>query len=392
MRVLAALSGGVDSSVAAARLVDAGHEVVGIHLALSSAPATLRTGARGCCSLEDSGDARRVADQLGIPFYVWDFSERFRTHVIEDFVDTYELGETPNPCLRCNERIKFDALLERGLALGYDAVATGHYAQIVDGMLRRGVDHAKDQSYVLGVLNRHQLNHSLFPCGDTEKPHIREEAAAHGFSVASKPDSTDICFIPNGDTRGFLRLRLGDRPGPVIDMVTGDTVAEHQGTYGFTIGQRKGLGLAGPLPDGLPRYVVGLDVRRNTVLIGTRDMLETNYLLGWPANWLSPELAGRIAAGERQHLRCEVQVRAHAAPVPCTVEATGETVTIHADTPLRGVACGQSAVLYQPDDAGDIVLGSATIHATAENRDALMAGSDEELVESTAQGESAESS
>ncbi|WP_276878372.1 tRNA 2-thiouridine(34) synthase MnmA [Lawsonella clevelandensis] len=373
MRVLAALSGGVDSSVAAARLVDAGHDVVGIHLALSSAPATLRTGARGCCSLEDSGDARRVADQLGIPFYVWDFSARFRAQVIEDFVDTYELGETPNPCLRCNERIKFDALLERGLALGYDAVATGHYAQIVDGMLRRGVDQAKDQSYVLGVLNRHQLDHSLFPCGDTEKPQIREEAAAYGFSVASKPDSTDICFIPNGDTRGFLHLRLGDRPGPVIDMVTGDTVAEHRGTYGFTIGQRKGLGLAGPLPDGLPRYVVGLDVRRNTVLIGTRDMLETNYLQGWPANWLSRELADCAAAGERHKLRCEVQVRAHAAPVPCTVEMMGETVTIHTVVPLRGVACGQSAVLYQPDPVGDLVLGSATIHATAESYDTLTA-------------------
>ena len=385
MRVLAALSGGVDSSVAAARLVDAGHEVVGIHLALSSAPATLRTGARGCCSLEDSSDARRVADQLGIPFYVWDFSERFRSHVIEDFVTTYELGETPNPCLRCNERIKFDALLERGLALGYDAVATGHYAQITDGMLRRGVDSAKDQSYVLGVLNRHQLDHSHFPCGDTEKPDIRKEAAAHGFSVASKPDSTDICFIPNRDTRGFLHLRLGDRPGPVVDMVTGKTVAEHHGTYGFTIGQRKGLGLPGPLPDGLPRYVVGIDVRRNTVLIGTRDMLATNYLQGWPGNWLVTELATIAAAGEHYQLRCEVQVRAHATPVPCTVEIgaadtntagtpaemTGGVVTIHTDTPLRGVACGQTAVLYQPDPAGDIVLGSVTIHATARNRDDL---------------------
>lgn len=374
MRVLAALSGGVDSAVAAARLVDAGHEVVGIHLALSSTPATLRTGARGCCSLEDSGDARRVADHLGIPFYVWDFSERFRTQVIENFVHTYAAGETPNPCLRCNERIKFDALLERGLALGYDAVATGHYAQNTDGVLRRGIDRAKDQSYVLGVLNRHQLNHSLFPCGDTEKPAIRQEAARHGFSVATKPDSTDICFIPDGDTRAFLRLRLGVKPGPVVDVVTGRMVAEHQGTYGFTIGQRKNLGLTGPLPDGLPRYVVGLDVRRNTVLIGTRDMLATRVLQGGPVSWLSPELAARATADKLYQVQCEVQVRAHAKPVPCTVEGQGDTVTIETDEPLPGVACGQSAVLYQPDPAGDIVLGSATIHATAATRDALPEG------------------
>src|SRR6187200_570355 len=169
MRVLAAMSGGVDSSVAAARMVDAGHDVVGVHLALSSAPGTLRTGSRGCCSKEDAGDARRVADILHIPFYVWDFADRFKEEVIDDFVDSYARGETPNPCVKCNETIKFSALAARALALGFDAVATGHYARLSDGRLRRAVDRDKDQSYVLGVLTSGQLRHAVFPIGDTPK-------------------------------------------------------------------------------------------------------------------------------------------------------------------------------------------------------------------------------
>ena len=197
MRVLVAMSGGVDSSVAAARMVDAGHDVVGVHLALSAAPGTLRTGSRGCCSKEDAGDARRVADVLDIPFYVWDFADRFKEDVIDDFVSSYARGETPNPCVRCNERIKFSALSARALALGFDAVATGHYARLSDGRLRRAVDHDKDQSYVLGVLTAEQLRHALFPIGDTPKPQIREEAARRGLAVADKPDSHDICFIPS---------------------------------------------------------------------------------------------------------------------------------------------------------------------------------------------------
>ena len=204
MRVLVAMSGGVDSSVAAARMVDAGHDVVGVHLALSAAPGTLRTGSRGCCSKEDAGDARRVADILEIPFYVWDFADRFKEDVIDDFVASYARGETPNPCVRCNERIKFSALSARALALGFDAVATGHYARLSDGRLRRAVDSDKDQSYVLGVLTAEQLRHALFPIGDTPKPQIREEAARRGLAVAEKPDSHDICFIPSGDTQAFL--------------------------------------------------------------------------------------------------------------------------------------------------------------------------------------------
>ena len=261
------MSGGVDSSVAAARMVAAGHDVVGVHLALSSAPGTLRTGSRGCCSKEDAGDARRVADILDIPFYVWDFAERFKEAVIDDFVASYARGETPNPCVRCNETIKFSALSARALALGFDAVATGHYARLSDGRLRRAVDRDKDQSYVLGVLTADQLRHAVFPIGDTPKPQIREEAAQRGLAVADKPDSYDICFIPSGDTRTFLGARIGMRRGTVVDS-SGAVLAEHDGVHGFTIGQRKGLGIAGPGPDGTPRYVTSIDAETGTVRVG----------------------------------------------------------------------------------------------------------------------------
>src|SRR5438067_1308949 len=209
LRVLAAMSGGVDSAVAAARAAEAGHDVTGVHLALSANPKSFRTGARGCCTIEDSRDARRAADVIGIPFYVWDLADRFRQDVVEDFVAEYAAGRTPNPCLRCNEKIKFAALLDRALALGFDAVCTGHYARLSAGELRRAVDRDKDQSYVLAVLGRDQLRHAMFPLGDTVKAEVRAEAAARGLRVAAKPDSHDICFIPSGDTQAFLAARIG---------------------------------------------------------------------------------------------------------------------------------------------------------------------------------------
>src|SRR4051794_9516916 len=210
MRVVAAMSGGVDSAVAAARAAEAGHDVTGIHLALSRNPQSYRTGARGCCTIEDSNDARRAADVIGIPFYVWDLSERFHEDVVEDFRSEYLAGRTPNPCLRCNEKIKFAAVLDRALGLGYDAVATGHYARLStapDGTveMHRAEDAGKDQSYVLGVLTQRQLAHSLFPLGDTPKAAVRAEAAARGLLVAEKPDSHDICFVSDGDNAGWLR-------------------------------------------------------------------------------------------------------------------------------------------------------------------------------------------
>jgi tRNA-specific 2-thiouridylase len=354
MRVLAAMSGGVDSSVAAARMVDAGHDVVGVHLALSRQPGTLRTGSRGCCSKEDAGDARRVADVLGIPFYVWDFADKFAEDVIDDFVSSYERGETPNPCVRCNEKIKFSALAAKALALGFDVVATGHYARLSEGRLRRAVDFDKDQSYVLGVLTAGQLRHAVFPIGDTPKPAIREEAARRGLSVADKPDSHDICFIPSGDTQAFLGARIGVRRGTVVDEASGAVLAEHDGVHGFTIGQRKGLGIAGPGPDGLPRYVTGIDADSQTVRVGRVEDLEVRSLTG-----TQPVFTSGVAP--QGPVECEVQVRAHGGVVPAVAEFVGDELRVALRTPLRGVAPGQTLVLYRPDPAGDEVIGSATI-------------------------------
>lgn len=353
MRVLVAMSGGVDSSVAAARMVDAGHDVVGVHLALSSAPGTLRTGSRGCCSKEDAADARRVADILGIPFYVWDFADRFKDDVIDDFVESYARGETPNPCVRCNERIKFSALAARALALGFDAVATGHYARLSDGRLRRAVDADKDQSYVLGVLTAEQLRHALFPVGDTPKPQIRAEAAERGLAVADKPDSHDICFIPTGDTKAFLGARIGVRPGAVVDA-GGTVLAEHDGVHGFTIGQRKGLGIPGPGADGRPRYVTAIDAETGTVRVGPAEDLEVWELTGdRPVFTSGVEPAGPI--------ECQVQVRAHGGITDTVAELRDGRLELSLRAPLRGVAPGQAMVLYRPDPDGDEVIASATI-------------------------------
>src|SRR5262245_57870595 len=195
LRVLAAMSGGVDSAVAAARATDAGHDVVGVHLALADNPKSFRAGARGCCTLEDARDARRAADVIAIPFYVWDLAERFEADVIDDFAAAYADGRTPNPCVRCNERIKFAAVLDRALALGFDAVVTGHHARLSGGELRRSVDPAKDQSYVLGTLAPDRLARAIFPLGDSTKAQVRAEAAERGLAVADKLDSHDICFI-----------------------------------------------------------------------------------------------------------------------------------------------------------------------------------------------------
>jgi tRNA-specific 2-thiouridylase len=353
MRVLAAMSGGVDSSVAAARMADAGHDVVGVHLALSSAPGTLRTGSRGCCSKEDAGDARRVADVLGIRFYVWDFADQFKEAVIEDFVSSYQRGHTPNPCVRCNERIKFSALASRARALGFDAVATGHYARLSDGRLRRAVDGDKDQSYVLGVLTAEQLRHALFPVGDTRKPQIRAEAARRGLAVADKADSHDICFIPSGDTRAFLGAKIGVRRGNVVDA-GGTVLAEHDGVHGFTIGQRKGLGIAGPGPDGRARYVTAIDAATATVTVGDVSELEV-----WSVTGERPVFPSGIAPDGP--VECTVQVRAHGGIADAVAELVDGTLQARLRTPLRGVAPGQTMVLYRPDPEGDEVIAGATI-------------------------------
>jgi tRNA-uridine 2-sulfurtransferase len=356
VKVLAAMSGGVDSSVAAARMVDAGHDVVGVHLALSSAPGTLRTGSRGCCSKEDASDARRVADVLEIPFYVWDFADKFKADVIDDFVSSYARGETPNPCVRCNQRIKFSALSARALALGFDTAATGHYARLSGGRLRRAVDRDKDQSYVLAVLTAEQLHHAAFPIGDTPKPQIRAEAARRGLAVAEKPDSHDICFIPSGNTRAFLGEHIGVRRGTVVNA-DGAVLAEHDGVHSFTIGQRKGLGIAGPGPDGRPRYVTAIDANTATVHVGDAADLDVHALIGRAPVFT----AGAAPSGP---IECAVQVRAHGETAGAIVELIGDELDVRLRTPLRGVARGQTLVLYRADPDGDEVLGSATIADT----------------------------
>jgi len=357
MRILAAMSGGVDSAVAAARAVEAGHDVVGVHLALSRAGGTLRTGSRGCCTIEDAMDARRAADRLGIPFYVWDFSERFRDDVIDDFVAEYRAGRTPNPCMRCNEKIKFAALLERALELGFDAVCTGHYATLVDGPdgreLHRASDEAKDQSYVLGVLTEAQLSHTYFPLGSTpSKAVVRAEAAERGLTVAQKPDSHDICFIPDGDTRGWLADKVGVEQGDIVDR-SGAVVGTHSGAHAYTVGQRRGLQLGVPAADGKPRFVLEVRPVSNTVVVGPKEALATAEIAGERHSW-----AGRAPA--QSDFACHVQIRAHAEPVPARASINDGWLTVRPESPFDGVAPGQTAVLYD----GTRVIGQFTIART----------------------------
>ena len=367
MRVLAALSGGVDSAVAAARAVEAGHDVVAVHMALTRERAATRCGSRGCCSVEDASDARWAAEILGIPFYVWDLSEQFEERVVADFLAEYRAGRTPNPCVRCNERVKFDALLARALALGFDAVATGHYARLTGGAasgrpgrteglaLWRAADAAKDQSYVLAVSGREGLSRALFPLGEApSKAAVRAEAADRGLPVASKPDSYDICFVADGDTRGFLARSLGVREGALVSP-DGEVLGTHQGYFGFTVGQRRGLGLTRPAPDGRPRYVIETRPATNEVVVGPEELLRRSAL---DADGLV--LLAEPDGGGWQDVA--VQVRAHGRPVPADVVVDTGAGRLHADLrqPLRGLAAGQSVVVYG-GDGGRRVLAQATI-------------------------------
>ena len=363
MKLIAAMSGGVDSAVAAARAKEAGHDIIGVHLALSKNPKKYRSGARGCCTIEDSHDARRAADVIGIPFYIWDMSDEFHEGVVENFLAEYAAGNTPNPCLRCNEKIKFAAVLDRAQAMGFDGVVTGHYAQTQDSdqgrLLYRAIDPAKDQSYVLAVLNRQQLQGAFFPLGDTTKENVRLEAQNRGLSVALKPDSHDICFVPSGDNAGWLRERLGSEVGPIVDE-SGNKLGEHKGAYTYTIGQRKGLGLTVPAKGGEPRYVLKIEPVTNTVVVGNRDALAISEIYGAQPIWCGPT----PEATETLPYKGFVQVRAHGTTHRCTyfrtiVEGT-ETLVAIVDEPIFGLAPGQAMVIY--DD--ERVVGSATITGT----------------------------
>jgi tRNA-specific 2-thiouridylase len=381
MRILAALSGGVDSAVAAALAVEAGHDVVAVHMALSSQPQACRIGSRGCCSVEDAGDAARAAEILGIPFYVWDLAEDFEHSVITDFVAEYRAGHTPNPCVRCNEFVKFRELAERGRALGFDAVCTGHYARIADGAagpeLHRARDEAKDQSYVLAVMGREELSRVVLPLGEApSKAWVRAEAARRGLGVSAKPDSYDICFIPDGDTRGFLRSRLGSRRGDIVG-VDGTVLGSHDGYWNFTVGQRRGLRLERPAPDGAPRYVVETRPEANQVVVGASELLSVDRIACRDVVWLAPDDAGAVEGAATEAFGpslggrrlAEVpprvltaQVRAHGAPsVVRGVARAGGRLVVDLARPVRGIAQGQSLVLYR----GTRAIAEATIGASA---------------------------
>lgn len=345
----------MDSAVAAALAVEAGHDVTAVHMALSEDPASCRVGNRGCCSAEDAVDAARASEIIGIPFYIWDLAAEFEDKVISDFVSEYRAGHTPNPCVRCNEFVKFKELSDRARTLGFDAVCTGHYARRLDGKngpeLHRSRYIPKDQSYVLAVMDNAELQRVLLPLGDApSKDWVREQAQKRGLGVSNKPDSYDICFIPDGDTAGFLKARLGHREGTIVD-VDGTVLGKHDGYYQFTVGQRKGLQLNNPAPDGKPRYVLATDPQSNTVVVGASELLSVNTIVGTKVGWLaSPDSLTPDTLS--------LQVRAHGQPARVRdFQLTDGTLSVALDEPLRGVAAGQSMVLY----SGEQVAAQATI-------------------------------
>lgn len=406
-QVLVAMSGGVDSAVAAALLVEQGHDVTGVHLKLADVPLDEQVPGHGCCTLDDAQDARRAAQVLGIPFYVWDLSETFVREVQDPFAQAYAAGTTPNPCVTCNERVKYAALLDRALGSGFDALATGHHARLrrdgepvtspgTNTRLIRAEDMRKDQSYVLYVATQAQLDHTLLPVGEIPKDQVRQIAADLKFRVADKPDSYDVCFIPDGDTTGYLADKLPETPGPIVDL-DGSHLGDHDGVWGFTVGQRRGLGISNAPPltntNGRvqKRFVVDVDADRSTVTVGPRDALACRWVEVTAPSWTT----GAAPTGP-----VRVQIRAHGATVPGRVvptdvaatdavpgtaaNATGsapspaaatvaaadgaaaddaaaasQSVRIEFDEPFHGVAIGQAAVVYDADDV--VCLGGGRV-------------------------------
>lgn len=359
LRILVAMSGGVDSSVAAAMLVEAGHEVIG---------ATMKTfcyddeeahrSRKTCCGLEGIQDARQVADRLGISHYVFDVEQEFTRDVIDDFVEEYGRGRTPNPCVRCNSNTKFRDLLKRGRVLGCDGVASGHYVRMdrSDGAPRllRGTDSSKDQSYFLWGLPADLLDLLHFPLGELTKPEVRGRARALGLTTADKPESQEICFVPTGNYRDFLEKKLlpthpALSPGPIVDH-RGRVLGRHNGYSGFTVGQRKGLG--GGLSE--PHYVLEIRPRTRQVVVGPKHLLEVRRVIVGDLNWL----AGSPAPGTR----FEAQVRYRSPALPCRVTACGgDSLELRFEEPARAVTPGQSSVFF----AGDRVMGGGRIRSVA---------------------------
>ncbi len=365
-RVVVAMSGGVDSSVTAALLAEAGYEVVGVTLRLYAAGGPRRRPG-ACCAGEDIYDARRVADRLGIRHYVLDYEQRFREAVIDDFADSYLRGETPIPCVRCNERVKFRDLLDLARDLGADALATGHYARRVEGTvgpeLHRAVDGTRDQSYFLFATTQEQLAFLRFPLGTLPKAQVRAEAARLGLAVAEKPDSQDICFVPEGRYAGVIeRLRPGAaEPGAIVDR-EGRVLGRHRGIIHFTVGQRRGLGIAGPEP----LYVVAVDAARREVVVGPRAALLRDRVRTGPLAWIGTDAP---APGEERAVLARLRSSHPGAPARVTPAADG-SATVSLEEPEPATAPGQACVLYD----GERLLGGGWIGGTGQS-DALAAAS-----------------
>ena len=354
-RVVVAMSGGVDSSVVCALMAEAGYDVVGVTLQLYDHGAAIqKKGA--CCAGQDIYDARRVADSLGVPHYVLDYEDRFRDAVIEDFADTYARGETPIPCVRCNQTVKFRDLLATARDLGADALATGHYVRRgagPDGSARmlRAIDPGRDQSYFLFATTAEQLDYLRFPLGGLEKPATRALAERFSLPVAMKPDSQDICFVPDGDYASIVRKLRPEaaEPGDIVDL-DGNVVGRHEGVIHYTVGQRRGLGIGGTEE---PLYVVRLDPRHRRVIVGPRAALGIDRFRIGEVNWIGGA-AGMPAAG----IDCSVKIRSTTEPVAARVTPDGEGgAEVHLAEPQRGVSPGQACVLYD----GDTVLGGGWI-------------------------------
>lgn len=350
--VLVAMSGGVDSSLAAALLLEAGHQVTGVTMHLwDDDEQGLRESL--CCAAEAAASARRVCALLGIPFYVFNYQREFRRYVIDYFIRAYTHGLTPNPCVECNRMIKFRALLDRARTLGFDAVATGHYARVIQGedgryQLWRAVDLEKDQSYMLHMLGQAELSRLIFPIGAYTKREVREMAAARGLPSADREESQDICFVPDGDYRNLLRIESPESlvPGPIVDL-EGREIGRHRGLPLYTVGQRRGLGLGG----GEPRYVVAIDPARNALIVGPATALNRERFTVIDACWVDD-------APPAESFTCLVQVRAHAEPLPARVSQQPDgRWLVELERPQRAVSPGQAAVFY----SGQQVLGGGWI-------------------------------
>jgi len=349
-KVVVAMSGGVDSSVAAALLKEQGYEVIGMMMRLWSEPG--KEESNRCCTPDSMAQARRVAAILDIPFYVIDAKDVFRETVVEYFLEGYARGETPNPCLICNRKIRWTFLLDHALALGAENMATGHYVRIrkAEGrnQLLRAVDRSKDQSYVLHVLDQEKLSHALFPIGDYTKLEIRQIAEKHGLPTASRKDSQDLCFLAGEDYRKFIQRNAIEmlKPGEIITR-DGKSLGEHNGLANYTIGQRKGLGVASPVP----LYVLKKNAVDNTLVVGTQDELGSTELIARDANWVSGEAPS-------EPFRAEVKIRYTAKEAEALVIPNGmNQVQVRFDAPQRDVTAGQAAVFYQDD----ILIGGGLI-------------------------------